>query len=61
MTKTNLSWIGFIACSLVSKDFSPGITGSDQEAGTDAEAMEECSLLSCSACLFTIQRLPTKL
>jgi hypothetical protein len=35
-------------------------TQAGQEAGADAEAMEGCSLLACSACSFIEPRLPPK-
>jgi hypothetical protein len=43
----------------ITKEFRTG-TQAGQEAGADAEAMEGCSLLACSACSLIEPRLPAQ-
>jgi hypothetical protein len=43
----------------ITKEVRTG-TQTGQEAGADAEAMEGCSLLACSACSLIEQRLPAQ-
>jgi hypothetical protein len=64
MTKKQLGKKGFIQlilsyCCWSPKEVRTGIQAG-QEAGADAEAMEGCSLLACSACSLIEPRLPAQ-